>query len=221
MKHREPTAMREIPRLIAFTLVELLVVVAIIMVLAGLLFPALKNAREMAKAGVCKSNLRQTYLASYQYMTDYGSIYFDGSYTWHHKLLPYLAPGKNTYSPRDYACMTCPGFYGVNWGSPWRGTKFWCEWSLNGRLYRVVEWLSDYNYALKFPANGKRIIYLIEQWDGGDWSQGWVNPYTYRNWHGSVPDELQHVNRNHILWSDGSVSKYLNKYQETVEAEWK
>jgi prepilin-type N-terminal cleavage/methylation domain-containing protein len=43
----------------AFTLVELLVVIAIIALLAALLLPALKNARENARRMVCLSNQRQ------------------------------------------------------------------------------------------------------------------------------------------------------------------
>ena len=43
----------------AFTLVELLVVIAIIAILIALLLPLLKRAREQANAVVCQSNMRQ------------------------------------------------------------------------------------------------------------------------------------------------------------------
>ena len=48
----------------AFTLVELLVVVAIIAILIALLLPAVQAAREAARRGQCTSNLKNLALAA-------------------------------------------------------------------------------------------------------------------------------------------------------------
>ena len=97
---------RDVPRgRKGFTLVELLTVIAIIAVLAAMLFPVFSRAREQARKATCQSNLKQLGLTMMMYSQDYDEhmlpamVETDDSYRWPQILAPYL---------KDRAFVTCP-----------------------------------------------------------------------------------------------------------------
>ena len=78
----------------AFTLVEVLVVIGIIGVLMGFLFPALSKVRQQADTARCANNLRQFATAWYMYAGSNGGISCPGR-------LPTYAGPNSTYGMAD------------------------------------------------------------------------------------------------------------------------
>jgi prepilin-type N-terminal cleavage/methylation domain-containing protein len=95
----------------AFTLPELLVVLAIVVILASVLFPVFVSAREAARKTACFSNYKQVNLATGLYLNDYDDYYMPTNYdpsegsssltdrTWVQVVMPYVT---------NYSIFKCP-----------------------------------------------------------------------------------------------------------------
>ena len=116
-----------------FTLVELLMAIAIVGLLASLLLPVLGRANSKAKAAGCKSNLRQLGLAMQLYVSDsaaFPSTVAGKVWPWH--LAPYMSEhGLYVYADHDpYALSnSASGFVCPRWVVPEVGYGY------NGRGY--------------------------------------------------------------------------------------
>jgi len=93
---------------IAFTLVELLVVISIIGLLAGLAVPAINNGLKSSKAGACLSNLHQIGVATMAYAADNSFKLPDagaGSPEWATTLASFVS----TDTKSKKSIFVCPG----------------------------------------------------------------------------------------------------------------
>ena len=90
-------------RKLGFTLVEIMIVVAIIGLLAAIAVPSFMKARDNARKSACINNLRQIQSAKDQYATEYGGA---GTLV--------LAEADVGLYIKDMAKCFCPGQIGTN-----------------------------------------------------------------------------------------------------------
>ena len=106
-----------------FTLIELMVVIAVVVILIALIMPAVRAMHASAARAFCANNLRQLYRANIMYADDHGGFVPAASdiighnlYRWHGVRKTTKEPFDNTKSPlypyldKSVGLLHCPAF---------------------------------------------------------------------------------------------------------------
>jgi prepilin-type N-terminal cleavage/methylation domain-containing protein/prepilin-type processing-associated H-X9-DG protein len=198
-----------------FTLIELLIVIAIIAILAAMLLPALNKARDKAKSIKCVNNLKQIGMGTTLYADDNKGYYpprwekdSDGQWFYTPAFLnPYMSAGNASVA----------NFKKLSIGA------FKCPSSINKIVDNEESRYSDYgisshiNYLRKNRplsqaeiSNPSALMVWTDSWDPtssrGNYS---IGAYTYLNTrHGNRADLIQKGQFN-VNWGDGHVTTQM------------
>jgi prepilin-type N-terminal cleavage/methylation domain-containing protein len=210
-----------VSRQTAFTLVELLIVIAIITILAGILFPVFAQAKLAAMHAVSIGNLKQIGLASQLYAADYDDglpLFANGNAqdvgdeyprvdTWVWTLQPYL---KSLQVMVDPAMGDPGGFYGTGPNATYANQNAFPDYGVN--YVFLAPWQKDSSgqctqsgsVSWAGASHPARTIFYVESYlPNEDANYNPTGGYSeYGNWIVTAPGMLSTLSNssNYCIW---------------------
>jgi len=210
-----------------FTLIEILVVIAIIGILAGLLLPTLARAKKMAMSAQNKNNLKQIAGAVTMYADDHGGVivgvgessgrYFFGKYNGAGSEVDYLDGYLSEYVNDSANVWRDPSF--ISYSRRAKGHT--CSYAFNSHYLNEMEeqgnwWEPNYGYLYR-GLDAQIMESPVETVLFGDSARNWMGPVE-ENWFWTPPSEarawpgwetaythFRHRGKATVLWGDGHV----------------
>jgi prepilin-type processing-associated H-X9-DG protein len=156
----------------AFALIELLVILAVVAILAAMLFPVFAQAREKVRAFVCLANLRQIGTACTLYAQDYDEKYAAPDPT------PYRwLPDVHFSYLQNWRVWICPSdLHARLWDSQWDSPSFRVRTSYFWNAYIFQGDAADWRRSLTLSA--VTTTATVPLWFEGYANHGWFNDAT-------------------------------------------
>lgn len=175
----------------AFTLVETLVVVAIIAILAAFLFPAMKYAIEVTQRAACAGVQHNLHVLLFQYAADHNNClptgYDSNKVAWPSKIKEYVSSPITKTKGDTYCPVTRVGVEDLEYKrdrATWR-----TDYNVNGNVMGANE---SENRLATTPGN------LVLLYDGGGSAPTSVN---------NAKETVRHLNKScfNVLFVDGHI----------------